>query len=129
MNVRPNTNCSVAHCSPHSGAYHTLVNAHLTLANAHLALANAGFYDENLEFLGLERVQIVASMNPSTTVGRWALSTRFTANVRIAVMGYPSTEELRHVISAKASASSVSFADSLDPDNLARCMVDVRFAR
>ena len=38
-----------------------------------------GFYDEDLEFLRLERVQIVASMNAATTVGRHQLSTRFTA--------------------------------------------------
>jgi dynein heavy chain 2 len=42
----------------------------------------------------LERIQIVASMNPSTTIGRHKISTRFTANVRIAYMEYPSSEEL-----------------------------------
>ena len=41
-----------------------------------------GFYDENLEFLRLERVQIVCSMNAASTVGRHPLSTRFTAIVR-----------------------------------------------
>jgi hypothetical protein len=34
-------------------------------------------------------VQIVASMNAATTVGRHALSTRFTAIVRIGVVDYP----------------------------------------
>jgi dynein heavy chain 2 len=53
-----------------------------------------GFYDENLEFVVLERIQIVASMNPSSTIGRHKLSTRFTANVRICYMEYPSNEEL-----------------------------------
>eukprot|EP00753_Platysulcus_tardus_P014516 PLAT4386.4.p1 GENE.PLAT4386.4~~PLAT4386.4.p1 ORF type:complete len:4448 (-),score=2754.09 PLAT4386.4:79-13422(-) len=56
-----------------------------------------GFYDENLEFLGLERVQIVASMNPASTVGRHALSTRFTAIARVGFLGYPSEEELEAV--------------------------------
>jgi dynein heavy chain 2 len=58
-----------------------------------------GFYDENLEFVYLERVQIVASMNPSTTIGRHKISTRFTANVRIAYVEYPSAEELMPVYS------------------------------
>ena len=35
-----------------------------------------GFYDEHLEFLGIERVHIVCTMNPATTVGRHPLSTR-----------------------------------------------------
>jgi hypothetical protein len=36
-----------------------------------------GFYDEHLEFLGIERVHIVCTMNPATTVGRHPLSTRY----------------------------------------------------
>jgi dynein heavy chain 2 len=33
-------------------------------------------------------------MNPSTTIGRHKISTRFTANVRIAYVEYPSMEDL-----------------------------------
>lgn len=53
-----------------------------------------GFYDDNLDFVSLERVIIVASMNPSTTLGRHKISTRFTANVKICFMDYSSSEEL-----------------------------------
>lgn len=53
-----------------------------------------GFYDHNLDYVALERVTIVASMNPSTTLGRHKISTRFTANVRICYMDYPNSEEL-----------------------------------
>ena len=56
-----------------------------------------GFYDENLEFVYLERIQIVASMNPSSTIGRHKISTRFTANVRIYFMSYPGDNELEPV--------------------------------
>ena len=42
----------------------------------------------------MERISIVASMNPSTTIGRHRISTRFTANVRLAYMDYPTQEEL-----------------------------------
>ena len=33
-------------------------------------------------------------MNPSTTIGRHRISTRFTANVRIAAVEPPATEDL-----------------------------------
>jgi dynein heavy chain 2 len=58
-------------------------------------ITHRGFYDENLEFVYLdEKIQIVASMNPASTIGRYELSTRFTANCRIAYVDYPTTEEL-----------------------------------
>ena len=47
-----------------------------------------GFYDSNLEFVGLEGVQIVASMNAQNSLGRHKLSTRFTSVVRVAAIGY-----------------------------------------
>jgi dynein heavy chain 2, cytosolic len=59
-----------------------------------------GFYNEELEFLKLERIQIVASINAATTVGRHPLSTRFTAIVRICVVDYPETSELVSVYDA-----------------------------
>ena len=43
-----------------------------------------GFYDDQLEWVGLEGIQLVASMNPGSTLGRHQLSTRFTSTVRIA---------------------------------------------
>ena len=64
-----------------------------------------GFYDEALEFIGLDRVQIVGSMNPATTVGRHPLSTRFTAIVHIAYMDYPSTSELQSIYTAFLEAA------------------------
>ena len=64
-----------------------------------------GFYDENLEFLGLERVHIVSTMNPSTTVGRHNLSTRFTAIVRLGYMEYPDTTELSYIYRAYAQGA------------------------
>ena len=58
-------------------------------------ITHRGFYDENLEFVYLdEKIQIVASMNPPGTIGRFPLSTRFTAIVRIAYVDYPTQNEL-----------------------------------
>ena len=54
-----------------------------------------GFYDENLEFVNLENIQIVGSMNPSNTLGRHKLSTRFTSIVRICSINYPNEEQLQ----------------------------------
>lgn len=47
-----------------------------------------GFYDSNLEFVGLENVQIVASMTSGSGLGRHKLTTRFSSIVRIASMGF-----------------------------------------
>eukprot|EP01022_Parablepharisma_sp_SALTPOND_P023029 TRINITY_DN475_c0_g1_i1.p1 TRINITY_DN475_c0_g1~~TRINITY_DN475_c0_g1_i1.p1 ORF type:complete len:3195 (-),score=434.63 TRINITY_DN475_c0_g1_i1:26360-35944(-) len=57
-------------------------------------LSYNGFYDEDLEFVYLERIQIIASMNPASTIGRNVLTSRFTAAVRILYIDYPSDEEL-----------------------------------
>ncbi|CAF3391936.1 unnamed protein product [Rotaria sp. Silwood1] len=54
-----------------------------------------GFYDNNLEFVNLENIQIVGSMNPSNTLGRHKLSTRFTSIVRICSINYPNEEQLQ----------------------------------
>jgi dynein heavy chain 2 len=45
----------------------------------------------------LERIQVVASMTPATVVGRHRLSCRFTANVCIAYIEDPPTEELEDI--------------------------------
>ncbi|CAL4157019.1 unnamed protein product, partial [Meganyctiphanes norvegica] len=58
-----------------------------------------GFYDTNLEWVGLEGVQVVASMTGGSALGRHKLSTRFTSVVRIASIGYPDREQLVNVYS------------------------------
>lgn len=54
-------------------------------------------------------------MNPSSTIGRHRISTRFTANVRIAYMEYPSNEELVAVYAEflKTILSQPSFGQGL----------------
>ena len=47
-------------------------------------LTYSGFFDANLELIGLEGVQIVASMNPGSMLGCHSLSTRV---VRICSIG------------------------------------------
>ncbi len=60
-------------------------------------LTHEGYYDENLDFIRVERVQIVGSMTPPGSVGRHALSTRFTARTRILVMNNPDRESLNTI--------------------------------
>jgi len=94
-------------------------------------LTFGGFYDANLEFLRIERIQFVASMNPATTVGRHVLSTRFTATVRICYLDYPDTQELtiiygkilevalQQAISAGGEKVAANLADFLSvPDRM-----------
>jgi dynein heavy chain 2 len=87
-----------------------------------------GFYDENLDFVHLERVSIVASMNPSSTVGRHVLSPRFTANVRVVTVDYATRDELLHVytqylknILEQPNLGRLSNSSA----KLAQCMVDL----
>lgn len=72
-----------------------------------------GYYNANLEFLRVENVHIVCSMNPPTTVGRNPISTRFTAIIKIAYIDYPSSDELVDVYTAYAGAAlnSITMVD------------------
>ena len=56
-----------------------------------------GFYDNSLEWVGLEGIQLVASINPSGSLGRHQLSTRFTSIVRLCCMEYSSSDQLQVV--------------------------------
>ncbi|GMH82520.1 hypothetical protein TrST_g11065 [Triparma strigata] len=93
-----------------------------------------GFYDENLEFLRIQKIQIVCSMNAATTVGRHPLSTRFTAVVRIGVVDYPDQKELSTVYDSilelafsKPSAPRVpsKYSKDMERAKLASTMVDL----
>jgi dynein heavy chain 2 len=44
-----------------------------------------------------DNIQIVCSMNPSSDIGRHDISTRYTANVRILFIDYPSQEDLKTI--------------------------------
>ncbi|CAM9144794.1 unnamed protein product [Heterosigma akashiwo] len=91
-----------------------------------------GFYDENLEFLRLERVQLVCSMNAATTVGRHPLTTRFTAVVRIGVVDYPDKEELGTVydtflgaVLGAGAGAGARWERGADRERLSRSMVEL----
>ena len=93
-----------------------------------------GYYNSNLEFLRVENVHIICSMNPPTTVGRNPISTRFTAIVRIAYIDYPSKDELGAIYAAYASAAlnSTTLADDAfyepaSQKKLAKAMVEIYF--
>ena len=93
-----------------------------------------GFYDENLEFLRMEKIQIVCSMNAATTVGRHPLSTRFTAVVRIGVVDYPDQKELSTVYDSILELAFSSpgsprvpgkYSKGMERSKLASTMVDL----
>ena len=92
-----------------------------------------GFYDRKLDFLGLDKnIQLVATMNPATTVGRHPLSTRFTAIARLGAIDYPEPSELKAVYNTFLQAA-ISTSPYKDPkwsapgnvEQLAQTMVDV----
>ncbi|XP_030632529.1 cytoplasmic dynein 2 heavy chain 1 [Chanos chanos] len=59
-----------------------------------------GFYDENLEWVGLENIQIVASMSAGGAMGRHTLTSRFTSIIRICTIDYPDREQLQTIYAA-----------------------------
>ncbi|XP_068004360.1 cytoplasmic dynein 2 heavy chain 1 [Melanerpes formicivorus] len=63
-------------------------------------LTYQGFYDENLEWVGLENIQIVASMSAGGTLGRHKLTSRFTSIVRLCAIDYPERDQLQNIYSA-----------------------------
>ncbi|KAG5494148.1 hypothetical protein JKF63_01983 [Porcisia hertigi] len=56
-----------------------------------------GFYDTDLEWVMVERVQIVGSMNPPGSMGRHPVSSRFLAITSVLGLSYPSKEALQQV--------------------------------
>jgi dynein heavy chain 2 len=91
-----------------------------------------GFYNEELEFLKIERIQVVCSMNAATTVGRHPLSTRFTAVVRILVVDYPDHSELVTVynnflqtVLSSVTVSDKKWSNAAESEKLSSMIVDI----
>uniref|UniRef100_A0A3Q3KJ04 Cytoplasmic dynein 2 heavy chain 1 n=1 Tax=Monopterus albus TaxID=43700 RepID=A0A3Q3KJ04_MONAL len=59
-----------------------------------------GFYDENLEWVSLENIQVVASMSTGGAVGSHSVTSRFSSIVRICTIDYPDREQLQTIYSA-----------------------------
>uniref|UniRef100_T1IHY1 Cytoplasmic dynein 2 heavy chain 1 n=1 Tax=Strigamia maritima TaxID=126957 RepID=T1IHY1_STRMM len=64
------------------------------------AITYNGFYDQNVEWVGLEGIQVVSSMTSGNAVGKHNLSTRFTSIVRICSISYPVKEQLQSIYTA-----------------------------
>jgi len=81
----------------------------------HQIVSYQGFYDDNLEFIHLERIQIIASMNPSSTLGRYEITTRLTGNVRILYVDYPSNEELYSIYENYLNSVIYNYKENITP--------------
>ena len=64
---------------------------------------------------GVQRIQVVCSMNPATTVGRQPLAPRLAALMHLASMTYPPSAQLQTV-------ASTLLAQTLDKACLNRCL-------
>jgi dynein heavy chain 2 len=96
------------------------------------AVMHNGFYDDDLEFVQLEHIQIICSIAPAETLGRHELATRFTANVRICSIQYPTQDELREIFTQIVHAAIMNpnyenLADraSMLAGKVAEAMVDI----
>lgn len=58
-----------------------------------------GFYDDDLEWVTVEKVQIVGSMNPPGSMGRYPVAPRFLAITSVLALSYPSKESLQLIYS------------------------------
>ncbi len=67
-------------------------------------LTYRGFYDHNLEWVGLEGVQVVGSITAGTGMGRHQLNTRFTSVLRVHSLPQPDREHLEVVYSSYLGA-------------------------
>uniref|UniRef100_A0A671UTN4 Cytoplasmic dynein 2 heavy chain 1 n=1 Tax=Sparus aurata TaxID=8175 RepID=A0A671UTN4_SPAAU len=74
--------------------------SNLTAFLQQVALTYKGFYDENLEWVSLENIQVVASMSTGGAVGSHSLTSRFSSVVRICTIDYPDREQLQTIYSA-----------------------------
>eukprot|EP01061_Rhynchopus_euleeides_P011972 TRINITY_DN21580_c1_g1_i2.p1 TRINITY_DN21580_c1_g1~~TRINITY_DN21580_c1_g1_i2.p1 ORF type:complete len:3556 (+),score=1754.90 TRINITY_DN21580_c1_g1_i2:217-10884(+) len=63
-----------------------------------------GFYDKELEWIKVENVQIVCTMNPSGSVGRYNLAQRFAAIISVLSVSYPDTASLNIIYTAYLEA-------------------------
>lgn len=56
-----------------------------------------GFHDDHLEFVQIQNIILVGSMNPPDGLGRNKLSARFTSSVRILHMEYPPEGQFKEI--------------------------------
>ena len=63
-----------------------------------------GFYDKDLEWIRVENVQIVCTMNPSGSVGRYDLAPRFAAIISVLSISYPDKDSLSVIYTAYLEA-------------------------
>ncbi|KAL6730872.1 hypothetical protein Aduo_001798 [Ancylostoma duodenale] len=68
------------------------------LAFLHQLLTYQGYYDEHLDWIGLENIQITASMAPSTTHS--SIPPRLVSQMRMLAIGYPSEQNLNAIYCA-----------------------------
>eukprot|EP00659_Diplonema_papillatum_P018826 gene18826-29059_t len=92
-----------------------------------------GFYDKDLEWIRVENVQVVCTMNPSGSVGRYDLAPRFVAIISVLSMSYPDKESLTFIFteflqtllqSAQLEKTSGGWSSGKGSD-LAKVMVNV----
>lgn len=87
-------------------------------------LTHHGFYDEHLEFISMDkRIQIIATLNPIISFGRYKLSTRFTANVRLLYIDNPSKKELGRIYHAMLKSYTTELSQSLSAETLKKSAV------
>ncbi|ORC91608.1 putative dynein heavy chain [Trypanosoma theileri] len=63
-----------------------------------------GFYNSDLEWIGIEKIQFVASMDPTISAGRYEVTPRLLSIVSIVYMTYPSRSGILQIYTSYFSA-------------------------
>nr|CAD2185458.1 unnamed protein product [Meloidogyne enterolobii] len=64
------------------------------------ALDYNGFYDKNLEWIGLENVQIILNVSTASGAERFPLPERFASKLRVLILDSPDEKELKSICAA-----------------------------
>lgn len=73
-------------------------------------LSHGGYYDDQLDFIRIECIQVVATIVPGASAGRSQLSKRLVARLKIAVMGYPEPTQLEAIYARMLQQVTVAIA-------------------
>eukprot|EP00501_MAST-03F_sp_TOSAG23-6_P000982 GSMAST32.ASY1.ANO1.1018.1 assembled CDS len=114
-----NTNICTLHCNARTTAEHVIQKLRSSVLRPRdcerLLCTFQGFYDDDLEFLGLDRVVVVCSINPATTLGRHQLSSPY--------MEEPTPDELSYIYTIYLRAALSAFKQVKNIEKLASTMV------
>ena len=95
-------------------------------------LTYKGFYDHNLDWIGVQKIQIITTMSPSSNPGRHVISARFFSVIRQCYFSYSSKDQRISILSLQLEnfrkqsiSSDVTWKDRNKLKQLAKTIIEV----